>query len=56
MPIPNDLPQKLRDYAGLMESGNDYDPDADLVRQAADEIERLQSMLQKAEAEKRRIR
>ena len=56
MPISNDLPQKLRDYAGLMESGNDYDPDADLMRQAADEIERLQSMLQKAEAEKRRIR
>jgi hypothetical protein len=55
MPTPNELPQKLRDYASLMESGNDYDPDADLVRQAADEIERLQSMLQKAEAEKRRI-
>ena len=55
MPTPNDLPQKLRDYAGLMESGNDYDPDANLVRQAADEIERLQSMLQKAEAEKRRL-
>jgi len=56
MPIPNDLPQKLRDYAGLMESGNDYDPDADLVRQAADEIERLQSMLQTSEAEKHRMR
>ena len=56
MPTPNELPKKLRDYASLMESGNDYDPDADLVRQAADEIERLQSMIQKAEAEKRRIR
>jgi hypothetical protein len=56
MPTPKDLPQKLRDYADLMESGNDYDPDADLVRQAADEIERLQSVLHEAKAEKRRIR
>jgi hypothetical protein len=56
MPTPSELPQELRNYASLMESGNDYDPDADLVRQAADEIERLQSMIQKAEAEKHPIR